>query len=169
NATCSEAFASYKDSSNLVCVGPIKNKGGACNGDGLLLQEDSSNVALIGVLDLFASTDSQDNAQCDDKNVYNFYTAVENYMAWITQKTPLSESALISTATISTSGSGSSSSDDDSSEHSSKGDSSSKGGSSSKGEEGATSGLDSSSRSGAAMNKGSIAVGVALAAAAAFF
>ncbi|ORX65897.1 trypsin-like serine protease [Linderina pennispora] len=127
NATCSQAFASYKDSSNLVCVGPVKNKGGACNGDGLLLQEDSSNVALIGVLDLFASTDSQDNAQCSDKNVYNFYTAVENYMAWITQKTPLKESALLSTATISTSGSGSASDNEDSKEQSSKGGASSKG------------------------------------------
>ncbi|KAI8319165.1 trypsin-like serine protease [Martensiomyces pterosporus] len=119
SSECTDAWASFKNAKNIVCVQPVSGKdGNACSGDGLLIQEDSNNVALLGVLNLYASKDNADSAQCDDKGVFNYYTAVENYLAWITQKSPLTEDKIVSNATIATTGVAPSAKPSESAEHS---------------------------------------------------
>ncbi|KAJ2715115.1 hypothetical protein H4R19_001380 [Coemansia spiralis] len=102
NSTCSEIWAPYSNLANSLCLKPIKSSSNVCAGDGLLIKVASDKtVALAGVLNMVAAKRNVPADRCNDSGVVDFFTTLNNYLAWLTQVTPLKESEITSKGSFS--------------------------------------------------------------------
>ncbi|KAJ2355216.1 hypothetical protein GGF43_002815 [Coemansia sp. RSA 2618] len=101
-ATCSDIWSPYTNLTNSLCVAPTKASSNVCSGDGLLIKvATDQSVGLAGILNLVATESDVPATTCTEEGAVDFFTTFGNYLAWLTQITPLKESDFVSTASFS--------------------------------------------------------------------
>ncbi|KAJ2747342.1 hypothetical protein GGI20_000593 [Coemansia sp. BCRC 34301] len=109
NATCSEIWAPYAKLTNSLCLTPVKASSNVCSSDALLIKTAADkSVGIAGLLNLVAAKGDVPTSQCDVDGAADYFTTFANYVAWMTQITPMKESDFVSSATYDYSSSGSS-------------------------------------------------------------
>ncbi|KAJ2846911.1 hypothetical protein IWW36_004121 [Coemansia brasiliensis] len=98
---CSNIWAPYTNLTNSLCLAPTKESSNLCNGDGLLIKfADNNSVGLAGILNMIATEDDVPASKCVESGAVDFFTTFGNYLAWLTQITPLKETNFVSTASF---------------------------------------------------------------------
>ncbi|KAJ1857598.1 hypothetical protein GGH12_000782 [Coemansia sp. RSA 1822] len=101
-SVCSDIWAPYTNLTNSLCLAPTKPSSNVCSGDGLLVKvATDQSVGLAGILNLVATEDDVPAVKCTEEGAVDFFTTFSNYIAWLTQITPLKESDFVSTASFS--------------------------------------------------------------------
>ncbi|KAJ2308494.1 hypothetical protein H4R23_003665 [Coemansia sp. Cherry 401B] len=99
---CSDIWAPYTNLTNSLCLAPVKEGSNVCDGDGLLVKvATDSSIGLAGILNMVATEDDVPTSKCTDSGAVDFFTTFGNYLAWLTQVTPLKETDFVSTASFS--------------------------------------------------------------------
>ncbi|KAJ2456900.1 hypothetical protein GGF42_002995 [Coemansia sp. RSA 2424] len=120
NATCSSIWAPYAKLTNSLCLTPVKSSSNVCSSDALLVKTAADkSVGLAGLLNIVAAKGDVPTAKCDVEGAADYFTTFANYVAWMTQITPLKESDFVSSATYDYASSGSSGQESSSSSQSS--------------------------------------------------
>ncbi|KAJ2894271.1 hypothetical protein IWW38_002625 [Coemansia aciculifera] len=109
NATCSDIWAPYAKLTNSLCLTPVKASSNVCGADALLVKTAADkSVGLAGLLNIVAAKNDVPTSNCGSDGAADYFTTFSNYVAWLTQITPLTENDFLSSATYDYSSPGSS-------------------------------------------------------------